>query len=553
MTTMKKAFGIVLLCLSVLLVPSYGWPKTVRIAVLQWKVNSASDMEFIKSAMADMLASRLGANQSVEVIAPESVKAALGDKVDITDHGAIEAGKKLKADYVLYGSLTVLGSSISLDAKLLNVKDGAVSPLYSKGAGMDSVINLTDKLATDTLAAAVAAPAAAAPITAGAVTAETLKPEIKSEPKPEPVIINAGPKEEPKDSFVMKPKEGPKPVSWRSKPFDGVYTAILSADLNKDGVKELFILSPLSLVIAKQKDDGFEVVKEIKETGGEKNVAISAIDSDRDGVMELYVSKVLNNRPYTSVIEFKDNDYKTTVTGIEWLVRTVEASNEAVAVLVGQKFRKGDGFYGPLTILKKEGAKVAEKGRYDIDLPKKTDIYRFEVFSFTGGGPELVVLDERGYIKLYKKNDKGKWEQSFKSRDYYGGTLNPIILADDRPGTTETESVPLESRFYKADFNKDGKLELIVKRNVPGGLGRYSERPGSYKDGQILSLSWDEGGEDMLRENWKTRPTEGFIEDFFINDGGAEGTKEMTLLVVEGTGSLTGRPKSYILSYRVSL
>ncbi|MBI5492476.1 MAG: hypothetical protein HY893_06055 [Deltaproteobacteria bacterium] len=535
--------------MSVLLVPSYGWPKTVRIAVMQWKVNSPGDMEFIKSAMADMLASRLGANQSVEVIGPESVKAALGDKVDLTEHGAIEAGKKLKADYVLYGSLTVLGSSVSLDAKLLNVKDGAVSPLYSKGAGMDSVISMTDKLATDTLAVAVAAPVAAAPI-AGAVTAETLKPEIKSEPKPVP-IIKAEPQEGPKDSFIIKPKEGPKPVSWRSKPFDGVYTAILSADLNKDGVKELFILSPTNLVIAKQKDDGIEVVKEIKETGGAKNVAISAIDSDRDGSMELYVSKVLNNRPYTSIIEFKDNDYKTTVTGIEWLVRTVDASNEAV--LVGQKFRKGDGFYGPLTILKKEGAKVAEKGRYEIELPKKTDIYRFEVFSFSGESPELVVLDERGYIKLYKKDGKGKWEQSFKSRDYYGGTLNPIILADDRPGTTETESVPLESRFYRADFNKDGKLELIIKRNVPGGLGRYSERPGSYKDGQILSLSWDEGGEDMLRENWKTRPTEGFIEDFFINDGGAEGAREMTLLVVEGTGSLTGRPKSYILSYRVSL
>ncbi|MDO8426157.1 MAG: hypothetical protein Q7T24_01430, partial [Deltaproteobacteria bacterium] len=392
---MKKSFRIVLLCLLVLLIPSFGWTKTVSIAVLQWKVNSAENMEFIKSAMADMLTSRIGSNQSVELIGPESVRAALGDKIDITDRGAIEAGKKLKADYVLYGSLTVLGSSISLDAKLLNVKDGGVTPLYSKGSGMDSVINMTDKLASDVLTVAVVMPAPAIPAVTGSVTAETLKAE--------PVTVKPEPKEAPqKDSFIIKPKEGPKPVSWRSRPFEGVYIAMTSADLNKDGVRELFIISPSNLVIARPKEDGIEVIKEIKETGGVKNVAITSIDSDRDGSTELYISKVYNNRPYTSIIEFKDNDYKTAMTGIEWLVRTVET--EGGPVLVGQKLRKGEGFYGPLTILKKEGAKVAEKGPFGIELPKKVDLYRFEAFSFSGKDTELVAIDERGHIKLYKKN-----------------------------------------------------------------------------------------------------------------------------------------------------
>ena len=109
----------ILICLISLVIPSAGYAKTVRIAVMPWKVNSSEDMEFVKNAIADMLSSRLGSKDSVELIRPEAIKEALGGKLGLNDASAIEAGKKLKADYVLSGSLTVIGTAVSMDAALV--------------------------------------------------------------------------------------------------------------------------------------------------------------------------------------------------------------------------------------------------------------------------------------------------------------------------------------------------------------------------------------------------------------------------------------------------
>jgi TolB-like protein len=127
-----------------------------KVAILPWKVNAAGNVDFLKDALADMLSSRVGSGEAAEVMRADIVKAAISEAKAgeaVTDASALAAGAKLKADYVLYGSLTVLGSAISLDAKFLNVKDGVATPFYSKGNGIDSIIGLADKLSADVTAA----------------------------------------------------------------------------------------------------------------------------------------------------------------------------------------------------------------------------------------------------------------------------------------------------------------------------------------------------------------------------------------------------------------
>lgn len=542
-----KARLLSLICLVILLLPSYGWSKASRVAVLPWKVNSAENMEFVKSAMADMFSSRLGSSGSVELIRPDIVKGAIGDK-EITDDSASDIGKKLKADYVLYGSLTVLGGSVSMDARLLNVKNGAISPFYSKSSGIDSVIGMTDKVSNDVLSlvagpvATLAQPApplpgqAAQPVEGMAAVMETLPPKQAQK--------------ETKDDFIIRPSADAKAPLWKSKTMEGLYTAVVAADINKDGVKELILLSKNNIVIAKRNADGLQVIKEIKAEPGVENIAITSIDSDRDGLPEVFISSVRNDKPYSSMLEFKNGEYKITSTGISWLMRTIEVK-KGEPVLIGQKFRKPDGFYGDLHILEKKGAGLADKGPFEVKLPKKVDIYRFEAFDLTNSGsPELLAFDDRDYIDIYKKSGGDKWEKAWKSRDFYGGTLNNIDFGEDRPGIAAPESIPVEGRFFRLEHN--GKKELIIKKNVPGGLGRFGSRPGSYKSGEVLSLSLAEGDSDFT-ENWKTRLINGYIADFFIDDIEGEGFKEITMLVVEAADNLFSKPKSYVLSYRLSI
>ena len=532
--------AILLSLVLLLLVPQSGWSKTVRVAVLPWKVNSAENIDFLKDAMVDMLSSRLGSNASVEVIRPDAVRSVVAEKAEINDKVATDAGKKLKADFVLYGSLTVLGTAVSLDARLLNTATGATTPLYSKATGLDSVIGMADKLSGDVLVASGAVavtpalPQVSVPPAAGVEIKKTLPPQTAPAP-------SAG-----EGGFIVKSEPGKMPVEWKSAKMDGMYISMTAADLNKDGVKEIFLLRKKSLVIARIKGAGLETVKEIP-SGAADFIDVSSIDSDGDGVAEVYVSGLIDSRPYSSVVEFKDNDYRVTITGVEWLLKAVTVGSKA-PVLAGSRFRRVDGFYGDLRVLKKEGTAVVDKGPFEIELPRKVNLYRFDAFDITGSGSlSLVALDSRDYLAIYKSDGKGGWDKDWTSSEYYGGTLNNIEFPGEN--TNGKPPVPVEGRFYHS-ATKDGKAELIIKRNNPGGLGRHAERPGSFVSGEVMSLSWDGS---VLTENWKSKLVTGYISDFFIDDLNGDGTKEIVLLVVEGTGKLLGTPESYVLSYRLSI
>lgn len=513
--------------LFIFLLPSVGLAKTSRVLVLPWKVNAAENLEFLRSAMLDMLTTRIAAAE-VEVIGPEALKEAMPafKPGDVADGTAVNAGRRLKADFVLYGSLTVIGNSVSLDAKLLNVASGAVTPFYSKGEGVDSVIGLVGGLSAE------AASAAGGTVTVPAGVAPAKAEEKKAAQEP------VAPKGE---EFIIRPKE--EPGRWKSALMDGMYLAFIAADLNRDGVKEIFLITKKSLTIAVIKPEGLEVVKKIDSGPGVEFVAITSIDSDNDGSPEVYISGVRDFRPYTSLLEYGADGYRITRTGIRWLVKAVQT--DSGTVLIGQGFTYEDGFSGGLRVLKKEGGALADKGPYAVALPFMVDIYRFDTFGLTDKADEIIALDDREYIRIYRKGKGGGWEKSWKSREFYGGTLDYIDLGGERYAA-------VEGGFFHADTDGDGRAELIIKRNVPGGLGRFARKPGSYDSAEVLSLSWDKG-EDGLKVNWKTREVKGYIADFLIDDMNKDGAKEILLLVVEGTESLTGGQKSYVLMDKLSV
>jgi len=550
--------------LHLVLFPVFAYAGTVKVALLPWKVSSAQNAEFLKGVIGDMLSTKIGRDASrVEVLKGEPVINALaGAAGDITDTTARAAGNTLGADYCLYGSLFVIENSVNVEARLVKTSDASATPFSSIAQGTEAIIALTDKLSADVLAV-VAAPSGA----------------VKKQ-----------------ESFIIKADDiKEKPVFWKSAALDGLFVSMDSADMDGDGVKELLLVSNKRLVIArvnrsfinekndasfisgkndagfinKKKDDAavaLETIKEIKAASGVDFVSVGAADTDGDGVPEAYVSGFDGERPAGLAVEYKEKDYTVTAKGIKWFMRAVGAEGTNGRArgaegtngraqdetggrrIIGQRFRDTDGFYGPLIVLKKQGNSVVEAGAYG-PLPSRSDIFRFGVLDLTGSGaPELVSLDQRGYLRIFRKEKAGKWKEGFKSKDYYGGTLNTLEFREDRPGASSKEPVQIEGRWVYGDLDKDGKTDIILKRNTPGGLGRVSAQPMSFIDGVIMSLSWDKTT-GTLAENWKTRQITGYIADFFIN----RETGELIVLATEDTDSLTSGVKSYILIIPLSL
>lgn len=527
---------------AVLLLPQLSrGADAVRVAVIPWKVNSVEKVEFLKDALPEMISSRIGAGQAVAVISQEDVRKASPDAgAEFTDAVAARVAKALKADYVVYGSITVLGTSVSLDARAFNAKDGSVRPFGATGSGMDSIVGLVDRVSAGILANISGVPVAAP-------QAQVQQPVVTQE-KP-------APRDTAESGFIIKPAQGPSKALWRSSPIDGMVLAVASADLDRDGARELFLIKNDKLIIARIAAEKLEVIKEINAEAGVQNIAVTAIDSDGDGAPEIYVSGVRNNRPYTSIVEYKDNEYRITATSANWAVRSVQVRSGEYA-LIGQGFGKG-GFSGPIHLLKKEGAALVDKGVFEITLPRKYDLYRFEPFDFAGGkeARSIAVLDERDYLRLYRKGKDGKWAEYQRSRDYYGGSLDLVELGEaDRPVANEPVFATVEGRFYAKDLVEAGKTEIVIKRNVPGGLGRYAATPRSYTSGAVVSLTVQRDHDPLagpFAENWRTKEVDGYIADFFIEE--AKDGKGMTMVIVENTTGFTGEIKSYILLSHLSL
>lgn len=93
-----------------------------RVAILPFDVNAEKDMTFLQEGILDMLGSRLAWRDKVDVISENETKAALASIEGFDGQSrALLVGGKLQADFVLFGSLTVFGESVSIDAKMVDV------------------------------------------------------------------------------------------------------------------------------------------------------------------------------------------------------------------------------------------------------------------------------------------------------------------------------------------------------------------------------------------------------------------------------------------------
>ena len=135
-----------LLCLLLFLLitslPLWAQEKT-HIAVLPFAIHSAENIDYVRQGVMDMLASRLSANEKVNVVAKEKVLDAVKtfQAKDLSLQDIQTLGKTLHVDYAVGGSITKIGNSVSIDGKLVDVteKKTPVS-LFSQSPGMDDLI-----------------------------------------------------------------------------------------------------------------------------------------------------------------------------------------------------------------------------------------------------------------------------------------------------------------------------------------------------------------------------------------------------------------------------
>lgn len=149
----KTSSWMLIFLLFFFIIPSSLFAENVKktIILLPFEVHSRSNALNLQKAFYENMASRLGKVKNIQLIEREKfVKLWEGKRID--DPTIRTIGKETAADYVITGSLTEFGESVSADVRLLDVKKGFFLPaVFVEGKGQEGMIAVYSQLSVDIL------------------------------------------------------------------------------------------------------------------------------------------------------------------------------------------------------------------------------------------------------------------------------------------------------------------------------------------------------------------------------------------------------------------
>jgi len=510
-----RSLAVVLLSLTmmtVLALPTLS-AGPVRVVILPFQIHSAEDLSYLKEGIYDVISSRLAASGQIDVIGKSSIERVLAEMRPsrITEEVAREAGIRLKADYVVLGSITKIAEFISLDARLIDTTgQKPASGAFAQTKGLDQLMGNVDEFAKDIGGKILGEPA---------VLAKEGEPKAKTphsaRPKRSPIIHarkEADVKKSPKLPFEIK--------------------GLDIADVDGDGRNEIILMDRHNLWIYQYIDEKLRTLTTLKGRTNQDFLTLDAADLNGNGTAEIFITSIAGDDVNSFILEYEGKAFKRLGDNNGWYFRVLDLPQMG-PTLLGQKMGVQEPFSGPIRQFhwKKNGF---AKGR-KLKLPKESQLLGLAVADITGDGKaEIIRFDDDDRLRVFSADGK---ELLHKTSTKYGGSNNffdwnrvPQMVARDHV----PKRVFLQGRIVALDLDGDEKTEVIVNKNH-FATGRFLDRIRSFDKGEVYDLAWDG---IMLVEQWRTREIPGYIADYQVKDFDNDGDRELVVAIVSESKAL---------------
>ena len=580
----RRCCGLVVL-FSLLFLAASGTTaaEPYQLVIVPFKMNADRDLTFLKEGALDILASRLSWENKVTVVSREKTAEALKKGSEpVNEAGAQDLGRRLKADYVLLGSLTVFGNSVSLDGKIIDVhQKQSTLTLFKEGKDIDQVIPLLSLFATEIKERLFGLSVESSPKIAKAVP-ESPSPSIYAHPEtlladepggeeetvPEPsrpstpAPQEAPPAPEPndrKDAATVKPAppvaggfaEPPQTALsattstafWKSPHFKFAIQGIALGDVDGDKKTEVVFISDRRVSVNRFQNQGLVKLWEKSGKRGRRYIGVDVADVNNNGRAEIFVTSVKNpeDRLSSFVLEWDGRAFQPISEEAPWYYRVVDLPHLG-QVLLGQKRAMDAPFVREVHEL------AWANGKYEpqepLGLPKGVNIYGFAQGDVKNNGLQMTIaFDREDRLRLFSLSGDEKW----KSGERFGGNMN--YVESWMKNSDISDRLYLPQRICVLDLNGDGKQEVVVPSNE-SQIGRLFAKFRTFSTGHMASLSWS--GLTLAPE-LQTPKLEGYISDFGIGDFDHDGTDEVVVAHVDKGGlPIVGGSKSSIISYEIN-
>ena len=553
---------VCLICIFVA-APSLWAKEKTSVAVLPFSVHSADNIDYVRRGIGDMLSSRISISEKIEVISPDAVLTALketGGK-ELAAADIYNLGKKLNADFVVWGSITKIGNSLSIDGKLVDISARkAEVAIVAQIQNMDEVIPKINDFARKVEAHIVGAPSPAA------VTLPAPK-ETVSSPKPSTQAVReeeiiSGMKSSKKGTFTasINPDfiNAAQPVDsksfWKSQQFPNEFKGMDIGDVNGDGLNETVIIDSHTVFIYQKKGSQFNLIQQILGKSYENYISVDVADINGNGIKEIIVSNYAGGIVSSFIIEFRNGKFVTVASGLRWFMRVIDNAS-GTPLLLGQRRGVERPFDTPIHEIRWQSGEYREGQK--MQIPEGLSVYGLTLDKLGSSGTEKVIfLNEDDYLNIYEQTDKplsrvaifgGSKELIWKSEDVFGGSntyIDPISEGRKEVSENENPITYINLRIVTYDTSKDGKREIIIVKNI-STAARTFQRLKLFTSAEIYNLEWDGMG---MVENWRTKKISGYVADYQFKDIDNDGENEVVIALVLATG-ITTKGRSVIVSY----
>jgi TolB-like protein len=532
-----------------------------RVALLPFKINSDKDLTFLKDGIFDMLTSRLSKEGQVAVLSREKVAEAVKAEAatgTINEAKAREIGTRLNADFVLFGSLTVLGENVSIDAKMVDVSGAKPTmTFFEQGQDLGAVITSIDGMAADINDKMFGRSQVAT--TAKAPPSTTAPPDAQPQPQPKSSIHDHPEKVLQQDGFITHDKtedvatlgilrgadQETQSRFWRSASFKHRINGVALGDVDGDGKIETITIAPHQLLVFRSEGGAFRKVAEMTEGYNKNLLAVDVADINENGYAEIFVTSLNANQDLVNsfVVEYNGKQFKKIIDDSRYYYRVAQTPNRG-KILLGQQPRTGKPSAGGIYEMRWQNPDYVPGD--PISTPRNTNLLGLTIGDVLNNGQETAVA--------YRDNDRFRIINSsggtlWDNEERFGGSmLYASVPWEDRGQIKNKWYYPLRLVVWHNEAKNESEVIAVKNHDVAADLlsdFRY------FNKTHIAGFAWDGVG---LAPNWKTRKLSGYIQDFTVGDFDNDGQDELiaALIVKEGRVALISEAKSSIIGYELT-